>query len=279
MLELLLALFVLALLGLVRQTRAEPRAAQPEAVAPAARPRAEAWTGSGSLGPRAWMPWACGVAVALALALTGALGGALALAAGALSAAVLVVVRRERHARRRIRVELQLADAIDLAVGSLRAGGSLTEALTSAAAESRAPFRRYVDELVHRVRLGDDPLVVLAELEARVPLESFRLFSFTLAAHWQGGGSLASTLATVGRTIRDRVAVTRRVRSQAMESQVSAVGVLVVTYLLAWMMWRTYPARMETFFGTQVGAVLVAAAVALQALGLLWISRMTRIET
>ena len=48
---------------------------------------------------------------------------------------------------------------------------------------------------------------------ARVPLETFRLFAAALTVHQEVGGSLAPTLATVGRIIRDRIELTRRIRS------------------------------------------------------------------
>ena len=59
---------------------------------------------------------------------------------------------------------------------------------------------------------------------ARVPLETFRLFSAALTVHQEVGGSLAPTLATVGRIIRDRIELTRRVRSLTVQSRASTAG-------------------------------------------------------
>lgn len=180
--------------------------------------------------------------------------------------------------RRMQKLEFQIADGIDLIVMTLRAGSSLSMALASAAAETRRPFRNYLSELVERIRLGESPNTVLADLEERIPQESFRLFSYALAAHWEGGGSLATTLANVGRTIRDRVDLTRRVSSQAVETQVSVLGVLVITYGLALLMWNNYPDRFESFASSEIGTGFIALTILMQGIGVLWISRMTRIE-
>ena len=90
--------------------------------------------------------------------------------------------------------------------------------------------------------------------------------------------SLATTLSNVGRTIRDRVDVKRRVRSQAVETQVSVVAVLVITYGLAAMMWNNYPDRFLTFATSELGSMFIGLSIFLQAVGLFWISRISRIE-
>jgi tight adherence protein B len=97
-----------------------------------------------------------------------------------------------------------------------------------------------------------------------------------LAIHWEVGGGLAATLATVGRTIRDRIELDRRIRAQGVEAHASVAAVMAITYLLAYLMWRTSPERVEAFVGSEIGTVLVAIVVGLQAVGLLWMSRVSR---
>jgi tight adherence protein B len=173
-------------------------------------------------------------------------------------------------------IEAQLAAAIDLLVGSLRAGASLLAAFESALQEAEPPLRPYLQEVAGRIRLGDDPRVAVSELQVHVPLETFRLFATSLAIHWEVGGSLATTLATVGRTVRDRIELSRRVRAQGVESHASVAVVLMIAYVLAFLMWRTNPDRLEAFVRTGVGTALVAGVIGLQAIGLMWMSEMSR---
>lgn len=223
------------------------------------------------------VPWIAGLLATFALLAAG--GQALiAASAGAVVGVGVSILLRTLATRRMSRFEAQLAESIDLMVSTLRAGGGLTDALDGAAREIGRPLRDYLQELLDRIRLGERPEEVLTSLERRVPLESFRLFTLTLAAHWQGGGSLATTLSNVGRTIRDRVDVKRRVRSQAVETQVSVVAVLVITYGLAAMMWNNYPDRFLTFATSELGSMFIGLSIFLQAVGLFWISRISRIE-
>jgi tight adherence protein B len=180
-------------------------------------------------------------------------------------------------AERRVqKIEVQLADAIDLMVGALRAGAGLTKALESAVYESRPPLREQLDEVAGRIHFGDDPQVAFRSLTERVPLETFLLFSSALSVHWEVGGSLAPTLATVGRTIRDRIELSRRMRAMSTQARVSIIAVMGITYFIAALMWSNDPARMKGFLSTSIGSWFVAAAVVLQAVGIVWSASITR---
>ena len=59
---------------------------------------------------------------------------------------------------------MQLADAIDLMVASLRAGASVLNSLEAALDETRAPLRPQLEEVLGRIRYGDDPAAVFRGL-------------------------------------------------------------------------------------------------------------------
>jgi tight adherence protein B len=197
---------------------------------------------------------------------------ALAILIGSLVHLVEQTIAEQRLAR----IEMQLADTIDLIVASLRAGAALPASLEICLRESQRPLRIYLQEIVGRLRLGDTPREVIGDLAEQVPSDTFRLFALALVVHWEVGGSLAGTLATVGRTIRDRIELGRRVRALGIEAHVSVVAVLLIAYLLGLLMWRANPERMEAFLSTTIGPQLVAIVIGLQAVGLLWMWRISR---
>lgn len=181
-------------------------------------------------------------------------------------------------ARQKLLIEGQLADAIDLMAGSLYAGAGLLAALEAALREAREPIGSQLRDLVGRIRLGDDPLDGLMDLSQRVPLETFRLFAVSLAVHWETGGSLAATLSSVGRTIRDRIELTRRVRTQGVEVYASVVAVLLISYGLTWVMWRANPESLSEFLASAFGTYVACGSIGLQAIGMLWIARISDIK-
>jgi Flp pilus assembly protein TadB len=183
-----------------------------------------------------------------------------------------------RVTRVTFRIEQQLADALDLMVAALRAGAGAMGALENAAGESRRPLRPQLEEMLGRIRYGDDPQMVLRSLQARVPLETFRLFASALSVHWETGGSLAPTLATVGRVIRDRIEVTRRVRALTTQGRASTMAVMGVTYFIGLIIWRSDPDRMRQFLATTIGQGLVAGALFLQGVGMVWTAALSRMK-
>jgi tight adherence protein B len=103
------------------------------------------------------------------------------------------------------------------------------------------------------------------------------VFGFILEVQWQAGGSLAATLSSVGRSIRDRLDVVRRVRAQAAEAQFSVIGILGIVYLVAVLLYRSDPQRIREFMQWTPGVALTIAAIVMQALGLLWMRRLASI--
>jgi len=225
-----------------------------------------------------WLPWAIGAAGVVVLHAAAGLQWVYCFALGLMISLLGGLVEATVIERRTHRIETQLADSIDLMVGALRAGAGVLNSLDSAAQETRQPLREQLEEVVGRIRLGDDAQEVFQELAARVPLETFMLFASALSVHWEVGGSLAPTLATVGRTIRDRIELTRRIRSMSAQSRMSMIGVLIATYAIAAIMWANEPERMENFLRSDYGSALVAGVVVLQAIGVVWSSAIARIK-
>jgi Flp pilus assembly protein TadB len=181
-------------------------------------------------------------------------------------------------ARKAARIEIQLADAIDLMVGALGAGAGLANSLEHVLSEAKPPLQVQLEELVGRIRFGDDPRTVFRELVERVPLETFQLFSTALAVHWETGGNLAPILANVGRTIRDRIEIARRIESNIAQSQLSTVAVLGVTYFLALLSWKSNPGQTALFLSSALGQWLVSATILLQGIGIVWMSAVSRLK-
>lgn len=227
---------------------------------------------------RRWVPLASAAAVfcllLFAAGLPSVFAGALAVVAGVLG----YIAELQVSLRRTARIEAQLADAIDLMVAALGAGAGLTEAIESAVRETRGALGRELSDVVGRVRSGAAPAAVYEDLARRVPLETFRLFTFTLTVHGGVGGSLAPALSTVGKSIRDRIEIARRVRAEATQAQASVIGILAITWFLGLMMWRTNPVAFEEFLAHPIGSTFVAGAVVLQAIGLVWITRLSQIR-
>ncbi len=227
---------------------------------------------------RRWIlfPWVFGVGVALTAWWISGWQVQYVLAIGAVFSLLLSQVESFVHTRHIARLERQLADAIDIMVGAVSAGAAVGPAIESATVETDWPLLPYLQELSGRIRLGDEPASVFRSLADRVPLETFLLFSSSMAVHYEVGGRLAPTLATVGRTIRDRIEVTRRIQSNIAQSQFSTFAIIGLIYLIAVIVWRNGPEPMRDFVTSAIGSWAVSGSIILQAAGIVWMNLISR---
>lgn len=174
------------------------------------------------------------------------------------------------------KLEQQLADSIDMMVAAVKSGAGLQSALESSVRQARKPWAREADQLVRSIRFGEDPVSALGSLSERLPLESVLLFAQTLAVNWRVGGRLSITLANVGRTVRDRIELSRRMYAMTTQARLSVISIIVVTYFIGALIWRNDPERMSGFLLSAVGQAMVSVGMLLQAVGIVWISSMSK---
>ncbi|QDU27034.1 Bacterial type II secretion system protein F domain protein [Anatilimnocola aggregata] len=248
-----------------------------ESSAPSTRVDRQEPAGSGPLRRTLrFVPYLLGVLIAIVSWLVLGLSPTLSVAFGLIVAMLGAECESYFATARAAKIERQLADAIDLMIGALGAGTGVTNAMSAAIEETSQPLKGQLEDLLGRIRLGDDPQAVFRSLAQRIPLETFLLFSSTLAVHWEVGGSLAPTLASVGRTIRDRIEIGRRIQSNIAQSQISTVFILLLTYFIAAVVWRNSPGQMQAFIGTEIGSTIVAGSMVLQAVGIIWMSAISK---
>lgn len=227
---------------------------------------------------RAWPLWVGGLG-SFALAFAGfGLTPIVSFAIGVFGAVVGWRLEERRVERLALKLETNLADAVDLIVSSVRAGGTIVDAMAQASDRVDGIVGDELGEVVDRLRIGQSPREVLADLRARVPLDSFRLFTFTIGTNWEGGAGHGHALSSVGRAIRDRVALRRRLRTQTIETEVSVVGVLALTYGLAYLVAHSSAIDFGQFVSSGVGQLVVASILLMQAVGVLWVQRLARIQ-
>jgi len=223
-----------------------------------------------------WLPWICGAIVSVIVFWLVGLSAVISLTMGLIVALLLVIAEVWNAQRQAARLEEQLAEAIDLMIGTLGAGAGLSTSLSVVIEELRDPLRGQFKELLGRINFGDDARLVFAQLAARIPLDTYLLFASALSVHWEVGGNLTPTLSAVGQTIRDRLEIARRIRSNATQSDISTIAILGLTYFIALVMWRNSPDQMVAFVTSPTGEFFVAGSMLLQAVGIVWMHWMSR---
>jgi tight adherence protein B len=184
-----------------------------------------------------------------------------------------------RHGKKRMSAfEAQLAEAVDLLVGSLRAGHGFLQGLESVAKQMDDPVKQELTQVIEEVNVGINPVDSLQAMSSRIPSYDLALLVSAISVQRQTGGNLAEVLENLAATVRER----RRVRG---EVHALTTGPRVSSYVLG-----AIPALLFMYFlalssdyrlimlGTTYGHILLGLASVLSFLGFFFSRKVSKVE-
>jgi tight adherence protein B len=148
---------------------------------------------------------------------------------------VLHVVRRRRARLRRFAE--QLPDAIDMLVRSLRVGHPLSAACKMVAEELPDPigteFGIAVDEMTYGLDLNE----AIQNLGLRVDVPDLQYLTVAVNVQYGTGGNLAEILHGLGKVIRDRFHMYRKIRAVSAEGRMAATFLTIFPFAVVGGIW------------------------------------------
>lgn len=187
-------------------------------------------------------------------------------------------VRRILAARRLERIRAQLPEALTGLSTSVRAGLSLPQAIQSAGGQLADPLGGEFRTIWSATAMGATLEQALEAFEKRAPLPEIRLLVAGLKLARTTGGSLAPMLDRLTATVREREKLRAQVAVLTAQGRLSGwvVGSMPAALLLV--MSLVDPAFVRPLVATPMGWALLAAAVALESLGIFMIRAIVRVE-
>jgi tight adherence protein B len=220
---------------------------------------------------RRWIYLWLGIVAALFFALW--LGAdAFTFAAGSvalLSAGPWYLVRRMAQQRRQ-KIEDQLADAMVMFSGGIRAGLSIPQALEILALECPLPIRQEFAQLVGEYRLGRPLEKTLEEGKSRLKSENFVLFAAALLASRESGGRLNETVERISKSILEIQRLERKIVSETAQARKSALYMAAAPALILVVYFYIDPVNTRMLFVTLPGQIMLSAAVVLNLVAYGW---------
>ena len=181
--------------------------------------------------------------------------------------------------RRDAKVESVLPVALEAVARGLRSGASLRQAIGEASAAVPGALGEDLTRIADEAERGVPVTDALEAWVERRPLPGVRLAVAALALGAETGGAQARAIDGVAATLRQRLAVGAEARALATQARASA-AVIVVAPLVFCVLASAADPRLSGFLlGTPLGLVILAVGLALDAVGALWMARLTRIET
>ncbi|MDO4582325.1 MAG: type II secretion system F family protein [Bacillota bacterium] len=182
------------------------------------------------------------------------------------AAAPITVVQLVKR-RRLAKIDTQLADALTVMCGALRAGFSFQKALETISAEMPDPIGREFGRVAREIGLGMPMETSFARLIERTKNTDLEMICSAVLIQKQVGGNLAEVLDNVGDTIRQRLKVKGDIKVLTATGTMSGyvIGLLPVCLLLILMVIS--PDYIEPFFTTAGGRKMMALGVILEIIG------------
>lgn len=212
-----------------------------------------------------WLGGAAAAIAAAPVAPSGPVLGVAVLAGGPL----VVLARRDTRRRRR---RDQLAPALDAAASGLRAGRSLRQALADAASVG-PPLGRELEVLAARAQHGRPLATELAGWTALAPDGPSRLAGTALTVAAEVGGSGARALDGAALSVRSRAAAEVDADTLATQARTSVAVMTLAPVAFTAVMAATDGRTASFLLGRPAGWAMLAAGLALDAAGALWMGR------
>jgi tight adherence protein B len=215
-----------------------------------------------------------GLAAGLAVGLLGEslVEGLAAFAAGTvlLPLATLHMLR----SRRQKRFGLQLPEAIELVVRSLKAGHPVPVAIGLVGREMADPIGTEFGIVADEVTYGSDLVSALRKMQARVGQEDLPLFLTAVSIQATSGGNLREILQSLSDVIRSRIKMRRKIRAISAEGRISAYFLTAMPVLLMLAIHVMSPDYYGAVWGETMTTVGLAAAGGWLFLGNLMMKKM-----
>lgn len=202
----------------------------------------------------------------------------LGLAIGASVAILPGVLLDGRVVSRQNRFLEQLPDTLQLISGALKAGYGIMQAVDTVVKEAPEPTASEFSRVLTESRLGlplEDSLEAMAE---RVGSEDFRWVVVAVNIQRRVGGNLAELLDTVADTLRERSMVRRQIKTLSAEGRLSAIILVAMPFVIALYLFMVNRGYLSLLFERTVGQIMMAGAVVLMGIGILWMRKLIDID-
>ena len=201
-----------------------------------------------------------------------------AIVVGVLAASLAAGIIAAVASQQRRRFEEQLPDTLNLIATSLRAGYSMLQALEAVTQESPDPTAREFRRVLNEIRLGRSATEALQDSARRMESLDFDWVVLAFTIQREVGGNLAEVLQTTSETMLHRGRLRREMRALTAEGRISAVVLGSTPFVLFGFLFLGNRAYLEPMLESRVGMIAIGLSLALLAIGLVWLSRVIKVE-
>jgi tight adherence protein B len=174
--------------------------------------------------------------------------------------------------------EKHFADALDILVGGLEAGSSLTAAVELVSREMPPPISTEFSRVLRDARLGMTYDEAFNAMYERLPSDDLGMFVSAVSVQFRVGGNLATLLRTLGATVRDRIRIRGDIKTLTAQQRMTGWLVTSIPFVMVGILLALNPAYMRQIFEPGPSRTIALAGALLILFGNYVIRRILRIE-
>jgi tight adherence protein B len=176
--------------------------------------------------------------------------------------------------KRRMTLEVQLADALAIVSSALKGGYSFVQGLSMASEQLPPPISGEVARVIRLIQLGLDTPRALEQLAERVNSYDYDMTVSAANIQLASGGNLSQMLESIAATIRDRIRLRRDIAALTAQGRISGGILISLPIGIALMLRVINPEYFSLLTTTDLGNNLLYGAATQQAIGIYWIKKL-----
>lgn len=180
--------------------------------------------------------------------------------------------------RRAAAFERVLPQSLLLVATSLKSGFGLPQALDSLGRDSAEPVAKEVSRALAETRIGTDIADALDHVTSRMGSKSMSMAVMAIRIQREVGGNLAETLETTAKTLREREALQRQVKTLSAEGRLSAYILIALPIGLFFYMMSVNYEYISLLWSSFLGWGMLIGGVISLIVGVLWMRKVVQIE-
>ena len=200
------------------------------------------------------------------------LGLIMGLLAGLALPTILTKVIRQRRLKA---FQGQLVDSLMILSSSLKGGLSLVQAIEVLCEEMPPPISQEFGLILRENKWGVSLEESLRKLKKRMPLEEVNLMVSSILVARETGGELTRVFARLTETIRDNVKLKEKIATLTLQGRLQGVIMSLLPILFTVFMYKQNPEHFDIMLETDVGRILIGAAVLAQLMGMFLIKKIS----
>ncbi len=183
-----------------------------------------------------------------------------------------------RRMRRQRMIAEQLPDGLDFLGRSLRAGHSFPVGLQMMGDELPNPLCEEFGRCHDEISLGQPPEAALKGMTERIESNDFAFFVTAVMVQRQTGGDLAQVLDNITGMLRQRIQLAQNLQAKTAEGRFTGFILAAFPMVMFVIMYLMSPENAGVLITTTSGKMMLGAAIALCAMGLFVIRKITAVK-